>query len=377
MEPVFTTSAYHSFYAFYGKYAGVPANYTVRSDLNLLNTTVVDGWGYSSSLYEFITSEAARQAGLVLGNNTFILTDVDVDRGGLFSKDGTALYNVVVLGFEEYVSAKEYMAFRHFVLGGGTLIILCGGSFLAEVRYSPTTNTVALVKGHGWYFDGKEAVKSVYNRWYANNTEWVGSNYAYYQGSQQYVVEGAVANTSNPYSVMLRAVFGESLLFSGYGGHEENVMTNSSDSVIAYWILSGLKQPKGRVAIYELHSGRGTVYHMGVFATDLLMGSGELQFLLLSLIGIHTVRLYTNSSGCKLEVVARVEGEPPPNTQWEGWIYIGTYNHTMTQLNSTTLAYTTTDCTHSAENITVIVEAGGLVGAYAQNQNTQNIQGGT
>lgn len=364
VKPVFTTSAYNSFYTFYMKYAGVPPNQSVTSDLYLLNTSVVDGWGYSLPLYQFVVSKAARDVGLALGNNTFVLTDVDLDQGRLF-EEGAAQYSVVIVGFEEYVSEKEYAALREFVAGGGTLIVLCGGSFLAEVRYSPTTNTIALVKGHGWSFDGKVAVKSVYNRWYAENNEWVGSNYAYYAGSQQYSLEGAVANTSNPYSVLLRTVFGQNL-FDGEGGREVNVMTNSSDSVIAYWVLSGLKEEKGRVAVYGLHFGKGVVYHMGVFGVDLL-SNRQFQFLLLSLIGLHRVDVQAHRSGCTLELVAHVVGAAPPNESWRGWVYDGKTAHPMIQLNATTLAYSFGGCAADPADLTVLAAtADGLVGAYAK-----------
>src|SRR5579875_878528 len=144
VKPVFTTSAYMSFYSFYRLYAQVPDNYTVKSDLNLLNTTAYDGWGTSFALY------------------SFILTDIEVDKGGLFTENGSLRFGTVILGFEEYVTENEYLSLRNFVLDGGKLIILSGGNFLAEVKYGPATNTISLVKGHGWYFNGTEAIKSVY-----------------------------------------------------------------------------------------------------------------------------------------------------------------------------------------------------------------------
>jgi len=96
----------------------VPLNHSVRTDLNLLTTKVYDGWGVSESLYHFIKSQVAKEAGIILGKNTFILTDIDLDQARLFSENGSLLYDVVILGFEEYVSAKEYYSLKKFVLNG-------------------------------------------------------------------------------------------------------------------------------------------------------------------------------------------------------------------------------------------------------------------
>ncbi|MEM0116882.1 MAG: hypothetical protein QXV32_00305 [Conexivisphaerales archaeon] len=364
IKPVFTTSAYMSFYSFYRQYANVPQNYTVRTDLNLLNATVNDGWGVSLSLYSFIQSQTARDAGIALGNNTFILSDIDLNQGKLFSKNGSLLYNTVILGFEEYVSEREYLTLKEFVLNGGKLIILSGGNFLAEVKYSSTSNTVSLVKGHGWYFNGTAAVKSVYARWYAENTEWVGSNYAYYIDSQHYTVQGAVANTSNPYSVLLRLNYGERLLHE-YAGHEENVVTNASDNVIAYWVLYGPKNLNGKVAIYELHVGKGVVYHMGIFGTDILLQSKELQFLIISLLGFYGVDAFVYHSGCETKIVGFIKSLAPPlNKTWIGIVWLGGTSYAMNTLNSTFFLYTVKDCYINITDSTIFVYSNNTVGTY-------------
>src|SRR5207245_11597604 len=43
VEPVFTTTAYSSFYSFYSKYATRNLNGTIKTDLNLLNASIVHG----------------------------------------------------------------------------------------------------------------------------------------------------------------------------------------------------------------------------------------------------------------------------------------------------------------------------------------------
>lgn len=193
VEAVFTTTAYSSFYSFYSKYAHTPMGVLIKKDLGLLNTTLREGWGFSSSLYSFVTSGLAKRAGLSVGNNTWIISDVDVNNGELFNSQGVRNFDVVILGFTEYVTLKEYLAYKHFVASGGHILVLSACNFLAEVSYNPLTKRVSLVEGHGWVFNVTAAWRGVYARWYTDNTDWVGSDYALYS-ARGYTISGAVAN---------------------------------------------------------------------------------------------------------------------------------------------------------------------------------------
>jgi len=286
VEPVFTTTAYSSFYSFYSKYAHTPMGVLIKKDLGLLNTTLREGWGFSSSLYSFVTSSLAKRAGLSVGNNTWIISDVDVNNGELFNSRGGRNFDVVILGFTEYVTLKEYLAYKHFVASGGHILVLSACNFLAEVSYNPLTKRVSLVEGHGWVFNGTAAWRGVYARWYTDNTDWVGSNYALYS-ARGYTISGAVANTTHPLSVFLRTRF-STLLFNDYAPHEENIITNSSDLVIAYWRLSYSKHPDWVVAIYEHRYQRGSLIHLGVFGTDILSQDKALQYFVLASIYYFT-----------------------------------------------------------------------------------------
>ena len=283
VEPVFTTTAYSSFYS---KYAHTPMGVLIKKDLGLLNTTLREGWGFSSSLYSFVTSGLAKRAGLSVGNNTWIISDVDVNNGELFNSQGVRNFDVVILGFTEYVTLKEYLAYKHFVASGGHILVLSACNFLAEVSYNPLTKRVSLVEGHGWVFNGTAAWRGVYARWYTDNTDWVGSNYALYS-ARGYTISGAVANTTHPLSVFLRTRF-STLLFNDYAPHEENIITNSSDLVIAYWRLSYSKHPDWVVAIYEHRYQRGSLIHLGVFGTDILSQDKALQYFVLASIYYFT-----------------------------------------------------------------------------------------
>jgi hypothetical protein len=81
-------------------------------------------------------------------------------------------YDIIILGHQEYVTQKEYDNLKKFVSDGGTMIILDGNVFYAEVKYDIKAQAVTLVQGHWWAFNGKSAWKSVGERW-RNEIEWV------------------------------------------------------------------------------------------------------------------------------------------------------------------------------------------------------------
>jgi hypothetical protein len=283
IRPVFTAAAYQgypnaSFYKFYMTYSKVPKDAIVRTDLNLLNSTVNQGdWGKSWSLSWFFDSRLTQNASLF--KDATVLTDIDVDAGKLFdATNGTRRFDVAVLGFSEYVTMSEYQNYRHFVETGGGLFLLDACNFVVEVRYQRATNKVSLVKGHGWEFNGTVARRGPFHRWTAENTNWIGSNFALFY-TMGYHMNGAIANTTNPLSIMLRRAIGAHV-FSSYEAHEENAITNSSDRVIAYWNITGLKLHNLTVAVYEHDYLMGSVIHTGIFGSDILARDQLMQLFL-------------------------------------------------------------------------------------------------
>jgi hypothetical protein len=286
IRPVFTAAAYHgypslSFYGFYKKYANFSSGMIVKTDLKLLNTSInMQDWGPSWTLDYFLQSQGAKD----LSKNATILTDIDVNDGKLFdSASGKRRFSVAVLGFSEYVTLTEYLNYEHFVETGGGLFLLDGCNFVAEVGYHRSANTVSLVKGHGWEFNGTAAWPGPMHRWPAENTNWIGSNFALFH-TDGYKMNGAIANTTHSLSTKLRTGFGLHV-FSSYTAHEENAMTNSSDQVIAYWNVTHLGSKALTVAVYEHEYGAGTVIHTGVFGSDLIATDPCMQFLLTSSVG--------------------------------------------------------------------------------------------
>jgi hypothetical protein len=284
IRPVFTAAAYKgypdkSFYGFYKKYSNVSEGMIVKTDLNLLNTTVdKDDWGDSWGLASYLHSEEVKDAQLF--NSATTLTDVDVNDGNLFyAMNGARRFDVAVLGFSEYVTASEYQNYKRFVEIGGGMFLLDGCNFVAEVNYNPAANKVSLVKGHGWESNGAAAWRGPYHRWPTENTNWVGSNFALFRKTG-YLMNGAIANTTHPLSMLLRDNFGPRV-FTSYAAHEENAMTNSSNKVIAFWNVTHLKMnPMPTVAVYEHEYLKGMVIHTGIFGSDLISRDPCMEFFL-------------------------------------------------------------------------------------------------
>ena len=74
------------------------------------------------------------------------------DNGFMFTKNGSNAFDLIILGHQEYVTQKEYDNLKRFVANGGTMLILDGNVFYAEVKYDHVKDIVSLVK-HYWAFN--------------------------------------------------------------------------------------------------------------------------------------------------------------------------------------------------------------------------------
>jgi hypothetical protein len=278
VKPIFTATAYSSFYTFFDENRNTPpgTHVTRPASLQLLNAHIVDTWGWSAGLRNFVDTR-------LKSASPAILSDLDVHQGRLFH-DGSRAYDVVILGFSEYVTAAEYHQFESFVAGGGTIIFLDATQFLAEVQYHPESGTLSLVRGHGWVFDGSSAWRGPWHRWYNESTAWVGSNYGVAVSDKAIAFQGALASGGHPVGRALQAAFGkDALLFKGYRHHEENSLLNPRATIIARWQVSGAA-PGTVVAAYELWHGAGRVMHTGVFGSDVVGTDPQIQYLMLSML---------------------------------------------------------------------------------------------
>jgi hypothetical protein len=278
VKPIFTATAYSSFYNFYAANvnASADAHITHPASLHLLDARIVDSWGWSQGLHDFVSArlQAASPA---------ILTDLDVHQGRLFH-NGSRAYDVLILGFSEYVTANEYHQYESFVAGGGTIIFVDATQFLAEVKYHPESGTLSLVEGHGWAFDGTSAWRGPWHRWFDQNKEWVGSNYGVAVSDRAIAFLGASASGGHPVAKALLAAFGpDTTLFKNYRHHEENTLLNPDATVIAKWHVSGASSGTV-VAAYELRYGAGRVLHTGVSGSDIVGTDAQTQYLVLSML---------------------------------------------------------------------------------------------
>jgi hypothetical protein len=174
VDPTFTDAAYtvDGFYDFYFKYNDVPKGVNVTTDLNFMTAQLPEELdrGYIAPLVEAIINSHPDA-------EISILRDQDVHNGALLSEDGSNAYDALILLHQEYVTQENYNSFKNFAKNGGTIIFLDPNIFYAEVTYNQETCSVTLVKGHDWEYDGRAVRKSVAERYFEENKEWVGSNF--------------------------------------------------------------------------------------------------------------------------------------------------------------------------------------------------------
>jgi hypothetical protein len=196
------------------------------------------------------------------------LTDADVDNASIFKNNNNNnngvssiagnifstnnAYDVIIIGHQEYVTQREYDNLKNFVTNGGTMIVLDGNVFYAEVKYDRHTNTITLVKGHGWAFNGRSAWKSVAERWNKETSQWVGSNYLCYSCQ--------ITFANDPFE---------------YKHHEEQYITNPNDKILMNYNASLLNYPttslkKPVIATYELDYKGGKVVSLGIYSDDII-----------------------------------------------------------------------------------------------------------
>ena len=196
IKPSFTAAAYHhSFYVFYTLYENTALGKNITTDINLLTSRVTSQTTNSSPSAFAMSYLSKNIQSLIPKAKIAMLTDADVDAGHIFiGKNNLNKYDVLIIGHQEYVTQREYDNLRQFVSQGGTMIILDGNIFYAEVKYDRDANNITLVKGHGWAFNGRSAWKSVAERWRDETSEWAGSNYLCYSCS--IIFDNYPSNTS-------------------------------------------------------------------------------------------------------------------------------------------------------------------------------------
>jgi hypothetical protein len=271
VEPTFTNAAYNedSFYQFYSKYQTASIDELITTDLNLMTGDIPfeSNHEYFKSIFNFVKQSSPDSIVSIIG-------DEEIHNGDIFKKNGQNAYELLILLHNEYVTQSEYNNLKQFLINGGSIILLDGNVFYAEVIYDEESCSITLVKGHDWEFDGNSVKKSVSERFQEENTKWFGSNFNVNDISDKIIFE------NNPF---------------GYKHFEENFVTNSQAKIlIDYnakfpqptftgeknpWILGGLLKNQSipveysdegkTIATYELASGTGKVLHMGIYSQNI------------------------------------------------------------------------------------------------------------
>lgn len=272
VEPTFTHAAYQngSFYNFYQKYSKVtPRGLNVTTDLYLLADRGVPegpfihykapekGLTVPHSVFQGMVEEHIK--GFAPEANVTKIGDQQVHKGLIFGPDNNNAYSVLVLFHNEYLSQREYDNLRRFVENGGTVLFTMANILYAEVSYNEAANTITLVKGHDWEFDGKAARKSVAERWLNETKQWVGSNFM------------KISTTAN---VQFR-----NNIFN-YTHTEEQHVTNTNSRLLLDY---GAHMPdnaafNATVATYELEYGKGKVVMIGLFTNTLVANQSFWEF---------------------------------------------------------------------------------------------------
>jgi hypothetical protein len=290
VKPSFTFAAYqlNGFYNFYDKaYDRAEETTNVTTDLNLLTVRVPDGpylhykddpfdtprvpsqQQYYDTLRQLVEQKASSQD---LDIDIADITDKEVHEGNIFDSAGNNVYDVLFLFHQEYVTQAEYDNLRKFVVqNGGTIVFNDANIFTVEVEYDSTTNTVRLVRGHGWAYDGNSAWRAESERWLNENQEWVGSNFIQIPANEN------VTFSNNPFN---------------YDHSEEQIVTNPNARIIfdfgvmehtPYEIGDEIDNEQhfpnfGKVAVYEMISGKGNVINIGIYAHKLEDNQAFLDF---------------------------------------------------------------------------------------------------
>ena len=301
VEPTFTDAAYNvdGFYEFYFKYPHIPEGVNVTTDLNLMTAEIPQ-----ETDRRYFMPFAERLKNLVPDAEISIIRDQDVHNGALLSRDGTNTYDLLLLLHNEYVTQEAYDSFRNFVKNGGTIIFIDSNIFYAEVTYNEDTCSVTLVKGHDWEFDGTAVRKSVAERYFEENKEWIGSNFVVRDiidpvifGNNPFnythFEENYVTNTSAKMLMDYNATFMD---IAGAEPSASSPAPSQAPIPLARGILRDLlgqnnqgeyleeQQPveenneNKRIATYELRHGEGKILMLGIYGQNLFNNTRFLNF---------------------------------------------------------------------------------------------------
>ena len=204
-----------------------------------------------------------------------IIKDQDVHNGYIFGdKDRKEInaFDVLITFHDEYATKEMYYNYKKFVENGGSIIFIDPNVFYAEVSFNKANNTITLVKGHDWIFDGKSAQKDVSERWFDETNKWVGSNYMKSELQDNFTF------SNNPFN---------------YTHFEENFVNNPNVTVIIDYeanLPTTSPYSGATIATYSLDYGKGKVIMIGLFGERLISNQKFLDFLDSLLLSFNNIK---------------------------------------------------------------------------------------
>jgi hypothetical protein len=258
IRPTFTAAAYsdNGFYDFYDKHSLHSRDgRNITEDVSKLTVEIpIKHSHIHPELFEMLPVHIEQ---ILQYANIRLIDDTDAHNGEIFKPTNDSIltnaYDILMIGHQEYVTQQEYSNLKTFVSNGGTLIVLTGNVFYAEVRYDASDNSVTLVKGHDWNFNGKTAWRDIGERWKDETRKWLGSNYypVYYHDRSYHQLR------NNPFD------------FIGNSGGEEQYydITNPRIQIILDY---GSSDPRYPIATYKLDYGKGKVIVIGLPSEDII-----------------------------------------------------------------------------------------------------------
>jgi hypothetical protein len=289
VDPTFTDAAYGSdgFYDFYFKYHNIDKSLVVTTDLSFMTSEIPRPEYIDRNYYIPLIDHLRDDTTIELS----IIRDQDVHAGMLWGSDGIPDYDALILLHSEYVTIQEYEYLRKYVADGGVIIFLDANIFYAEVTYDENSCTVTLVKGHDWEFDGTSVRRSVAERFFDENREWMGSNFIVRD------IRDPVEFGKNPFEYVH---FEENYINNPRAkvllDYEAEIIDSAPQTVPTFLLHGVLRDYFGidsggyldttnqdnrgkRIATYELDHGEGKGIMLGLYGQNLLTNSAFMDYL--------------------------------------------------------------------------------------------------
>lgn len=265
VDNIFTMTAYHAEPVnFYDFFACTPVCELSDKDYFISEVTHTGTNSFISPTIEYSLSNNFGYD----DSKISIISDIAIHNNNLYYVNGTLKYDILVFYHNEYVTTQQYDNMMSYIENGGNVLIMNGNAFYAEISYNESNNTIQLVDGHSWKFNGDNATRSNYYHFFDRNTEQIGSVFCNFRNGNFHA--GYTNDNQHPISKKLRDNNMDAI-GSRYVVHEDNCVNNDNVDVIIDW-EGDFDQKYDGIKTYEFipFENGGSIIHLGIFATDML-----------------------------------------------------------------------------------------------------------